>query len=117
MKILVGCAPCQPFSVYNKKSEETTVKQRTDRKWRLLYSFSDLIEKVKPEIVSMENVPLLVKFNNGKVFKDFLKRLENSGYYVSWKIVNAQDYEVPQRRKRLILLASKLGDIKLIEKT
>ncbi|HPM31314.1 MAG TPA: DNA cytosine methyltransferase, partial [Chryseolinea sp.] len=117
MKILVGCAPCQPFSVYNKKSENETVKQRSDKKWKLLYSFGDLIEKVKPEIVSMENVPLLVKFNKGKVFTDFLKRLKNNGYSVSWEIVNAQDYDVPQRRKRLILLASKLGEIKLIEKT
>jgi len=116
-KILVGCAPCQPFSVYNKKSEDATVKQKSDRKWKLLYSFSDLIEKVKPEVVSMENVPLLVKFNNGKVFSDFVKRLEKNGYFVSWKIVNAQDYGVPQRRKRLVLLASKLGEISLIEKT
>lgn len=116
-KILIGCAPCQPFSVYNKKSEEITVTQRTDRKWKLLYSFADLIEGVKPDIVSMENVPLLVKFNNGKVFKDFVKRLEKNGYSVSWEIVNAQDYGVPQRRKRLILLASRLGEIKLIEKT
>jgi DNA (cytosine-5)-methyltransferase 1 len=116
-KILVGCAPCQPFSIYNKKSENITVKQRSDVKWKLLYSFASLIEQLKPEIVSMENVPLLAKFNNGKVFKDFVKCLQKNGYFVSWEIVNAQDYGVPQRRKRLILLASRLGEIKLIEKT
>ncbi|HEY0743539.1 MAG TPA: DNA (cytosine-5-)-methyltransferase [Chryseosolibacter sp.] len=116
-KILVGCAPCQPFSSYNKKSEDVTVAQKEDTKWKLLYSFSRLIEKLNPDIVSMENVPLLVTFNKGKVFNDFVKSLEKRGYSVSWQIVNAQDYAVPQRRKRLILLASKLGEISLIAKT
>lgn len=116
-RILVGCAPCQPFSIYNRKSSTDKTKQKADTKWKLLYSFADLIEKVKPEIVSMENVPLLVKFNNGKVFNDFVKRLEEIGYKVTWKVVNAQDYGVPQRRKRLILFGSKHGEIKIIEKT
>jgi len=116
-KILVGCAPCQPFSIYNSRNSYNNQKKSFDKKWKLLYSFADLIESVKPEIVSMENVPLLMKFNNGKVFKDFVKRLENNGYFVSWSIVNAQDYGVPQRRKRLILFGSLHGKIELIEKT
>ena len=116
-KILVGCAPCQPFSLYNHKTAKDAKKRKTDSKWKLLYSFSELIEKVNPEIVSMENVPMLVKFNKGKVFNDFVSKLRKLGYQVSWEIVNAQDYGVPQRRKRLILLASKLGEIVLIDKT
>jgi len=111
-KILVGCAPCQPFSIYNSKKSKDKAIQKSDTKWKLLYSFADLIEKVKPEIVSMENVPLLVKFNGGKVFKDFVSRLEKFGYKVTWKIVNAQDYGVPQRRRRLILFGSKHGEVK-----
>lgn len=113
-KILVGCAPCQPFSLYNHKSAKDAKSRKVDGKWKLLYSFGDLIEKVKPDIISMENVPMLVKFNKGKVFNDFLLKLKRAGYYVSWSIVNAQDYGVPQRRKRLILLGSKLGEIELI---
>lgn len=116
-KILVGCAPCQPFSLYNHKNEKDVKKLESDFKWKLLYSFGDLIEKVKPEIVSMENVPRLVTFNKGQVFNDFVSKLEKLGYHVSWKIVNAQDYGVPQRRKRLILLGSKLGKIDLIKET
>jgi len=116
-KILVGCAPCQPFSIYNRKGVKDGEKDSTNEKWKLLYSFSDLVDHVEPEIVSMENVPLLLKFNNGKVFDDFKTRLENKGYTVSFYIVNAQDYGVPQRRKRLILFASKHGKIDLIEKT
>lgn len=119
-RILVGCAPCQPFSIYNRKG----VKSLTDSegesenvKWKLLYSFADLIEATQPEIVSMENVPLLVKYDGGKVFEDFKERLISNGYHVTWYIVNAQDYGVPQRRKRLVLFASKHGKIELIDKT
>ncbi|MCL2294230.1 MAG: DNA cytosine methyltransferase [Spirochaetes bacterium] len=111
-KILVGCAPCQPFSVFNHKRE-----QAKDTKWKLLYSFSELIETTQPEIVSMENVPHLCTFNGGKVFNDFLKLLEKNCYNVSYNIYNAQDYGVPQRRKRLILLASKHSNFDLIMPT
>ena len=107
-KILVGCAPCQPFSIYNSKKAKNS-QPNQDEKWKLLYSFSNLIDEVEPEIISMENVPLLTKFDNGKVFNDFVSRLEDKKYFVSWNIINAQDYGVPQRRKRLVLLASKFG--------
>ncbi len=116
-KILVGCAPCQPFSIYNHSNSNKTKIKSNDNKWQLLYSFSKLIEETKPEIISMENVPQLVKFDDGKVFNDFIEKLEKKGYYVTWSIVNAQDYGVPQRRKRLILFGSIHGKINLIEKT
>lgn len=116
-KILVGCAPCQPFSIYNHRGSNKTKTKSLDEKWKLLYSFADLIEQVEPEIVSMENVPLLMKFDGGKVFKDFVERLEAKKYFVSYYIVNAQDYGVPQRRRRLVLFGSKHGKIELIDKT
>lgn len=117
-KILVGCAPCQPFSIFNRKAEFDEVKhQKEDGKWKLLYSFADLIEKTKPEIVSMENVPLLLTYNKGQVYNDFVLRLNKCGYHVTSYLVNAQDYGVPQRRKRLVLFGSKHGEIILIPPT
>lgn len=107
-KVLVGCAPCQPFSTYSLRYNKNGKK---DNKWRLLYYFADLAETVLPEVLSMENVPQLV---NEKVFKDFLAQLDDLGYYYSWKIVNCADYGVPQCRRRLVLLASRLGNIELI---
>jgi DNA (cytosine-5)-methyltransferase 1 len=115
-KILVGCAPCQPFSIYNHKNSNNKQRKTEDSKWKLLYSFAKLIEETKPEIISMENVPMLAKFGGGKVFNDFVHSLEKSGYTVTWSIVNAQDYGVPQSRRRLILFGSKHGPIKLIDK-
>ena len=64
-----------------------------------------------PEVISMENVPQLTK---EKVFIDFIAKLEELGYYYSWQIVDCASYGVPQSRKRLVLLASKLGKINLI---
>ena len=107
-RILVGCAPCQPFSKYSQRYRK---KGHKDDKWRLLYAFSNIIDEVRPSIVSMENVPELSK---EKVFRDFVKHLKEGGYYCSWSIVYCPDYGVPQKRKRLVLLASLLGKINLI---
>lgn len=107
IKILVGCAPCQPFSNYSLRYQKNGKK---DEKWKLLYQFANLIEKVNPDIISMENVPQLEK---EKVFQDFLLILQKNKYYVSWKIINCAEYGVPQNRKRLVLLASKFGNIEI----
>ncbi|MEO1218808.1 MAG: DNA (cytosine-5-)-methyltransferase [Bacteroidota bacterium] len=110
-KVLVGCAPCQPFSsLTNKQSIEK-------KKWDLLLSFSDLITAVQPEVISMENVPRLLRFNNGEVFDNFKVSLLEMGYFIDYQIVDCRDYGIPQRRKRLVLLGSKLGPIKLIQPT
>lgn len=116
IKILAGCAPCQPFSAYTRIHD----KHRKHQSWSLLYEFSRLIESVQPEIVTMENVPRLRTFDGGSVFRDFLDTLERCGYQNvanSWKIVYAPDYGVPQTRKRLILIASKWGPVEFIPPT
>jgi DNA (cytosine-5)-methyltransferase 1 len=107
--ILVGCAPCQPFSVYNQKN--------SDPRWQLLGHFSRIISEVRPTIVSMENVPALLRFQGGRVFDEFKENLERCGYHVFSKIVVAADYGVPQTRHRLVVLASRLGPIDLIAPT
>jgi len=108
IKILVGCAPCQPFSTHQKNK-----KNRSSHKdWGLLYDFLRLVEQTSPQIVSMENVPELRK---ERVFADFVDNLKLQGYSVNFKIHDASDYGVAQRRKRLLLLASKFGDIEFAE--
>jgi DNA (cytosine-5)-methyltransferase 1 len=116
-KILVGCAPCQPFSLYNSRNSNKDKSKSKDEKWKLLYSFAKIIENTEPEIISMENVPQLLKFDGGKIYNDFVSRLQKKHYKVTTFIVNAQDYGVPQRRRRLILFGSKHGQIELINKT
>ena len=112
MKLLAGCAPCQPFSSYTYKSNK-----KKDNRWQLLYEFARLIDETEPDFVTMENVPTLLKFKAAPVFDDFVSKLKKKGYHVWYDIIFAPDYGIPQNRKRLVLLASKFGEIELIPPT
>lgn len=107
IRVLMGCAPCQPFSKYNKIREQHKDKFA-------LNAFVEHIQNIQPDIIVMENVPGLEK---EAVFQYFINILQKNKYYVSHETVNAADYGVPQYRKRLILLASKYGEIKMISPT
>ncbi len=111
VKIIAGCAPCQPFSSYAYK-----VKDKDEGKYSLLYSFSRIVQEVLPDIVTMENVQQILTFEK-PVLKDFIDVLEKCGYHVDVKKVFCPDYGIPQSRKRLVLLASRLGEISLIPPT
>ena len=104
-RVLVGCAPCQPFSRYS--------QGRNDPKWRLLEDFARIVLAVGPDVVSMENVPRLLHFRGGEVFDTFVAALREASYHVSWSEVFCPDYGVPQQRTRLVLLASRLGPIEM----
>lgn len=104
LKLLAGCAPCQTFSSYNQKADSS------DDRWWLLLQFSRLIRETEPELVTMENVPGLLEQD---VFRKFLNDLEEQNYHLDYKVVNSADYGLPQQRNRLVLLASRLGSIKL----
>lgn len=113
LKILVGCAPCQDFSIYNKNNKPKNREEQSEKlgleksdKWKLLYEYSRIINELQPEIISMENVPQLQTYEKGQVLQDFIENLSNT-YNLTYKIVDAQDYGVPQRRKRFILLGCK----------
>lgn len=108
IRLLAGCAPCQPFSTYSQPGRSS----RTDGKWTLLEDFGRTIEEIQPELVTMENVPRLLEH---RVFKRFLKSL--AGYHVWHGVVHCAEYGVPQSRKRLVLLASRLGSVELIAPT
>jgi len=108
-KILMGCAPCQPFSTYMRGK-----KERQLHKWGLLSAFARIIREADPEIVSMENVPQLEK---EVIFKRFVTSLRSLGYCVAYSNVNCWWYGVPQTRTRLVLFASKYGPINLVAPT
>jgi len=107
--VLAGCAPCQPFSTYSQRYD-----MRSDRKWRLLYEFERIIEDVMPDIVTIENVPTIMRH---KVFSDFVEALKKLGYMLWFDVVDCAAYGVPQTRKRIVVLASLHGTIGLIEPT
>jgi len=110
IKVLVGCAPCQPFSTHSNKVKD---KEEGD-KWNLLNEFIRLVEETKPLIISMENVPNL---SNKQIFIEFVEKLKKLNYHVSYKNVYCPDYGIPQKRRRLVLLASQYGKIEIISPT
>jgi DNA (cytosine-5)-methyltransferase 1 len=105
IRVLAGCAPCQPFSSYSQRYDTIG----TDR-WGLLNHFARLVRELKPDIVTMENVPTVKKH---KVFEDFVAALQSLEYEVWYEVVDCADYGLPQRRRRTVLLASLHGEIKL----
>ena len=98
-RILAGCAPCQPFSTYAQRYES----DGREGKWGLMYHFARLAEGTRPDVITMENVPTVVKH---EVFHDFVKSLEDGGYHVWYGVVDSAQYGVPQMRRRMVLLAS-----------
>jgi DNA (cytosine-5)-methyltransferase 1 len=114
IKVLVGCAPCQPFSLYTRRYRINETEDEAEKRWSLLKEFGRLIGEARPDIVSMENVP---RVTSHPAFDDFVQSLEAFGYTVTYQKVRAQDYGVPQRRARMVLFASKFGAVKLCEPT
>lgn len=112
IKVLAGCAPCQPFSSYAFKN-----KKKDEKKYSLLDEFGRLVREVQPDIVTMENVPAIASFKLRSVLADFVKVLREENYHVRYQVVYCPDYGIPQTRKRLVLLASRLGEIELIPPT
>lgn len=104
IRLLAGCAPCQPFSGY------TTRRRSIDGRWQLLLDYLRVVEAVRPEIVTMENVPRLAQM---PIWQLFVARLHAAGYNVAWQVLDASDYGVPQSRRRLVLLGSRLGPISI----
>jgi DNA (cytosine-5)-methyltransferase 1 len=112
VKILVGCAPCQPFSTHANKVKDKA-KEQGD-KWNLLKEFIRLVIETTPDIISMENVTNL---SNKQVFRDFVGQLKELEYNVKYQNVYCPDYGIPQKRRRLVLLASQFGGLDLIAPT
>ena len=100
IKILAGCAPCQPFSTYSHRYEPD---KSEDSRWRLLEQFLRIAVEVRPDVVTMENVPQLAKQD---VFLEFVSNLEQLNYTVTFEIVDCAEIGLPQSRKRLVLPVS-----------
>lgn len=105
-RVLVGCAPCQPFSTYNPRG-------RGKGKYSLVETFADLIVRAEPDVISMENVPKLQSFNDAELIASFESKLRAAGYHVARQVVPVVKYGLPQTRRRLVVLASRLGPIEL----
>lgn len=107
--LFCGCAPCQPFTGQNTSKPDS----KRDSRRSLLSRFGDLVFKYLPDYVFVENVPGIQRVVGNSTLSRFKKRLEIADYYTTVEIVESQQYGVPQRRRRLVLLASKHAPIEL----
>ena len=97
--ILAGCAPCQPFSTYKQRYAE-------DPQWGLVKKFAELAAQVQPDFITMENVPALVRYQNGRVFREFKAILNEAGYPLRTTLAKCELFGVPQNRRRLVVVAA-----------
>jgi len=107
LDLLAGCPPCQGFSSMRTKNRSEPVE---DERNELIFDFMRIAEILLPKTIMVENVPGLLKdWRLAKV----KRKLEELGYQFKAGKLDAQDFGVPQRRKRMILMASRLGVIEL----
>lgn len=98
--IVVGGPPCQGFSNAGKRLID-------DPRNKLYKEFINIVIITKPRVVLMENVEGILSMENGRVFADIRKDLEELGYFVEAKKLNTVEYGIPQRRKRVIIIGSR----------
>ncbi len=108
-RVLAGCAPCQSFSTYTQRLNDYRQED-----WGLLRKFAEIARAIRPDVVTMENVPQLAAYD---VYDDFVAALEAVGYVVTKYDVFCPDYGIPQIRRRLVLLASLHGRVALAPPT
>lgn len=99
--IVIGGFPCQGFSVANTKRNES------DSRNELYKELIRVIRAKKPKFFLAENVKGLINFCKGKIFKMILSDFESLGYNVKYKLVNAANYGVPQKRERVIIVGTR----------
>jgi len=98
--VVIGCPPCQGFTKLRKK--------KFDKRNRLIYKYVDLVKELKPEFVLFENVPGILRVARGTYFEWVCNSLYDLGYGYVTSVLDAVNYGVPQFRKRVIVLATRL---------
>lgn len=99
--IITAGFPCQPFSICGKR------KGFADRRGTIFFYICELIKIKQPEVVILENVKHLLHVGKGSNFRVMIHALESLNYFVSYKILNAKDFGLPQNRERVFIIASK----------
>jgi len=99
--ILLAGFPCQSFSIMGK------MKGFEDTRGTMFFEIERILKHHNPPIILLENVKQLTTHNNGKTFKVILEKLEGLDYHVKWKVLNALDFGLPQKRERVIIVGFK----------
>lgn len=96
--LLSGGYPCQAFSYAGKKMG------LNDARGTMFYYYAKILEELMPKMFLAENVRGLVNHDNGRTLATMLKVFSDIGYKVQWKVLNALDYDVAQKRERIVIV-------------
>jgi DNA (cytosine-5)-methyltransferase 1 len=100
--VLIGGPSCQGYSTIGKRIEE-------DPRNQLFVEYIRLVGELRPRWILFENVRGMLFYSKGRFIKALREELEKLGYDVTWSVLNAADYGVPQRRQRLFLIGARDG--------
>lgn len=98
VELVVGGTPCQAFSVAGKRGG------LSDPRGRLMLAFLDVVARYRPRWVVWENVPGVLHSGRGRDFAAFIGGLVERGYCCAWRVLDAQFFGVPQRRRRVFVV-------------
>lgn len=96
--LLLAGFPCQAFSIMGK------MQGFADTRGTMFFEIERILSYHKPSIILLENVKQLTSHDKGRTFKVIMTRLTELGYFVKWKILNALDFGLPQKRERVIIV-------------
>lgn len=95
---IIGGPPCQSWS------EAGAGRGINDKRGQLFFDYIRILKTKQPKFFLVENVSGLISSRHRASFENFLKQFEECGYNISWKLVNANDYDVPEDRERVIII-------------
>lgn len=96
--LLLAGFPCQAFSIMGK------MQGFADTRGTMFFEIERILSYHTPSIVLLENVKQLTTHDKGRTFKVILSKLTKLGYFVKWKVLNALDFGLPQKRERVIIV-------------
>ena len=103
LDVLVGGPPCQGYSVYNHGRGEH------DPRAGLFREYLRLVRELSPKWLVMENVTGLLSISGGQLIQTIADEISKLGYNVEWQTLRAEDYGVPQERRRVVFIANRIG--------
>ena len=97
-QLLLAGFPCQAFSIMGKR------EGFSDTRGTMFFEIERILQFHRPEVIMLENVKQLVTHDHGNTFKIICEHLTALGYHIKWKVLNALDFGVPQKRERVIIV-------------
>lgn len=105
--MIIGGPPCQTFSASARRAGGAAGK--LDKRGNLFESYVEIVHKLQPKAFLFENVRGILATNKGKDFHDIVSAFAAEGYTIEYRILDAEDYGVPQQRERMFIVGHRLG--------